>query len=127
MMIINSFQTKYIKIPTRVRIKPEAYADTKNLALRVYDDETGGLLCMATINPPDILDSNKSLKLEKGLVAIKNYSENQGVLETLIANGVIEKVAEKIIPISNGINVSVHQLTDIAFLAFYGPNHSALS
>ena len=51
------------------------------LALELVETETGEPFMMCTVNIPD---------LSYGEVAIKNYSENEGVLDFLIKEGIIE-------------------------------------
>jgi hypothetical protein len=51
------------------------------LALELVETETGEPFIMCTLNIPD---------LSYGEVAIKNYSENEGVLDFLIKEGIIE-------------------------------------
>jgi hypothetical protein len=51
------------------------------LALELVETETGEPFMMCTLNIPD---------LSYGEVAIKNYSENEGVLDFLIKEGIIE-------------------------------------
>jgi hypothetical protein len=51
------------------------------LALELVETETGEPFMMCTVNIPNLSD---------GEVAIKNYSENEGVLDFLIKEGIIE-------------------------------------
>lgn len=51
------------------------------LALELVETETGEPFMMCTVNIPD---------LSYGEVAIKNYSENEGVLDFLIKEGIVE-------------------------------------
>jgi len=50
----------------------------------LIDDEDGCQVMVATVNIPDA-------QLEKDEVIIKNYSENEGVLDFLIENGITSK------------------------------------
>ena len=52
--------------------------------LQLIDTEDGEPVMMATVNIPGTV-------LEKDEVIIKNYSENEGVLEFLIENGIVSK------------------------------------
>jgi hypothetical protein len=60
-------------------IQVERYA-TRNQAVRLLDVEDGMPVAVATLNV-DGLDLDE--------VAIKNYSENEGMYETLLENGII--------------------------------------
>jgi hypothetical protein len=51
------------------------------LALELVETKTGEPFMMCTVNIPNLSD---------GEVAIKNYSENEGVLDFLIKEGIIE-------------------------------------
>jgi hypothetical protein len=52
------------------------------LALEFLDTEDGCPIVMATVNLPDAV-------IAKDEVAIKNYSENDGILQELIEQGVV--------------------------------------
>ena len=52
-----------------------------NIALVASDMEGGSTVGILSVNTPEILPSD--------CVAIKDYSENEGVLKSLIANGVV--------------------------------------
>ena len=54
-----------------------------NIALGIYN-MSDGPICTVTVNP--------GMALPDDLIAIKNYSENSGVLESLIELGFIEDV-----------------------------------
>ena len=58
------------------------YAGNDRPAIQVIDTEDGYPYCMATVNMPD-------MDLADNEVAIKNWSENEGILECLQANGVV--------------------------------------
>lgn len=59
------------------------YPDTERLALILLDKETGEDMTVATVNMPGIF-----LRSEE--VMIKDWSENEGVLEALQKAGVVE-------------------------------------
>ncbi|MBE7512418.1 MAG: hypothetical protein HS103_06340 [Anaerolineales bacterium] len=61
------------------------YKAPKNKGIQLYDEEHMPY-ARATLNPDFLLPENH--------VAIKNYSENEGVLEALIKAGVIEETGE---------------------------------
>ena len=64
-----------------VTLKRHRYRNNNALALELVETETGMPFMMCTVNTPEISD---------GEVAIKNYSENEGVLDFLIKEGIIE-------------------------------------
>lgn len=63
-------------------IEMTRYAGNDRPAIQVIDMEDGYPYCMATVNMPD-------MDLADNEVAIKNWSENEGILECLQANGVV--------------------------------------
>lgn len=65
----------------------QRYAQPANICLRLFSPDEGPV-ATATVNP--------SILLAEGLVAIKNYSENFGVLAALEAAGVVERSGETI-------------------------------
>jgi len=60
------------------------YANNKATAITLVDMEDGCDYAVATINIPE-------LSLPSNQVVIKNYSENEGILEKLIAEGVVSE------------------------------------
>src|SRR5699024_434250 len=93
-----------------LRLVFENYQDGNNTAiiLEEYNEEYGFFeeYFIATVNV-------ESLKLGENFVAIKNYSENEGVLEALIEAGIVEKEAVTI-AYSGFVELPVHKLTDKA-------------
>lgn len=69
-------------------IEMTRYAGNDRPAIQVIDMEDGYPYCMATVNMPD-------MDLADNEVAIKNWSENEGILECLQANGVIGPVKRR--------------------------------
>jgi hypothetical protein len=63
------------------------YARPQNIALRLVDAE-GLPMATASVNPDYLLDA--------GVVAIKDYSENTGILAALVAAGAVEPTGETI-------------------------------
>ncbi len=61
-----------------------SYANGRK-AIRILDAEDGSPVMTATVNVPDE-------HIEPDEVIIKNYSENEGCLPFLIANGVVSPV-----------------------------------
>lgn len=57
------------------------------VALLLVDTKDGSLITTATINVPE-----KELKPHE--VIIKNYSENEGILDVLIENNIVEVTGE---------------------------------
>ena len=64
-----------------VVIKKEKYSNNDNVALIMEDTQDGEIITVCSVN----ID-----KLPSNMVAIKDYGENVGILEWLIANGVVE-------------------------------------
>lgn len=56
-----------------------------NTAIQLVERETGEPWAKATVNVPDLADA-----LGKGEVFIKDYSENEGMMDALVAAGVVE-------------------------------------
>ena len=52
-------------------------------AIQLFDTADHEPVCTATVNVPEV-------ELPEGYVFIKNYSENEGILETLVAAGIID-------------------------------------
>lgn len=59
-----------------------AYRDNNRVALQLIDEEDGDMVAMATVNLP-----NENLSLNE--VCIKDYSENDGMVQALVKAGVI--------------------------------------
>ena len=65
----------YMKYFTgNLEVKPFLYANPQRLGLLLVDADTGEIVTTATVNIPE----------DDYRIVIKNYSENEGVLETLI-------------------------------------------
>lgn len=62
--------------------------DNGRPALQLIDAEDGSPIATATVNLPDVA-------LGRNQVAIKDWSENEGMLEALIAAGVVKLTGEK--------------------------------
>ena len=65
------------------------YAGNDRRAIQLIDMEDGYPYCMATVNIPDAL-------IEANEVIIKNWSENEGILEALQVNGIVGPVKRRI-------------------------------
>lgn len=82
------FKTKWDNVP-KAYIVEKTYSNPSNLCLEIHDFTMGHALLIATTNvaghtcPP-------------GHVLIKNWSENEGVYEALLAAGVIGPVKKHI-------------------------------
>jgi hypothetical protein len=66
----------------RCRIDRGTYGATQRIALQLTDCADGEPVAVATVHMPDI-------SLAPDEVVIKDYSENEGMLDTLVAAGVI--------------------------------------
>jgi len=62
-------------------LKVEAYSNGRT-ALCLIDAEDGSPVCTATINVPEV-------ELKPNEVIIKNYSENEGILDVLVNAGIV--------------------------------------
>ena len=58
-------------------------------ALRLIDAEDGSPITSATVNLPD-------KRLGKNQVLVKSYSENEGLLEALVAAGVVKPTGQMV-------------------------------
>ena len=65
-------------------LKMSRYTENDRIALRLDDVNNGSPIATVTVNLPDE-------KLECDEVFIKDYSKNEGMLDTLLDNGVIEQ------------------------------------
>jgi hypothetical protein len=57
-------------------------------AISLYEKDTGEPYCVATVNLPEVM-------LKEDEVIIKNYSENEGLLDVLIKAGIVSKPIRK--------------------------------
>lgn len=64
------------------RVERASYGGTDRIALPLYAVEDGSPVAVATVNLPE-------LALAADEVLVKDYSENAGMLELLIAAGVV--------------------------------------
>ena len=62
-------------------INAGSYANGRR-AIRIVDAEDSAAVMTATVNMPDV-------DLKEGEIIIKDYSENEGCLSFLVANGVV--------------------------------------
>ena len=60
------------------------YVNNDNLALMLIDEKDGSLITKITVNTEE--------KLPEGFGYVKNYSENEGIMEVLQEEGLIKKV-----------------------------------
>jgi hypothetical protein len=86
-----------MNIPSHMRYAPSValtittatYRDSGRTAIRAIDCDTGEPVAMLSVNMPEI-------SLAEDEVLIKDYSENEGALETLLRAGIVE--ALEVIP-----------------------------
>lgn len=81
-MITFTLNSEYIK-DTQVSMLVGQYGNGRT-ALELIDSTDGEPVMVATVNVPDI-------PLEENEVIIKDYSENEGVLDCLIKEGIVSK------------------------------------
>lgn len=79
---------------------PSRYSSNNNLALKIESDD--GSICVCTVNP------NK--KLSDDVICIKDYSENEGMVDFLKNMGIISNKVESI-P-SGWVELYVYELTE---------------
>lgn len=79
------------------------YVANGNLCLIAYDDMTEEEVMRLTVNP--------SVKLTDDEICIKTYSENEGLLECLIEQGLIDPMPERSFA-SGFVMLPVHRLTE---------------
>lgn len=91
---------KYINIKN-AELVYKNYAQNNSIAIIAIDKETRETLCVCTACLPEA-------HLEEGEVLIKNYSENEGVLEDLVDMGIISSPTN-LVP-SGFINLHVCKL-----------------
>lgn len=65
-------------------VSKENYADNDRIALELIDKHNGELVAVATINVPD-----EDLKDDEAV--IKDYSENEGMLDALVKAKIVSK------------------------------------
>jgi len=80
-----------------------------NLALQVVSEEEGPI-CVCTVNPGE--------RVHNGCIAIKDFSENEGMVDTLLEMGIIQGKPLYTIP-SGWVKIPVYELTDKG-LALWG-------
>ena len=80
---IYTFQAKYETY--QVYLKFDTYRNNGRTCIELLEAGTHEPIMVATVNLSDYT------LLNPGQVLIKNYSENEGVLEFLIANGIVSK------------------------------------
>lgn len=79
------------------------YSENGNLCLIAYDDMTEEEVMRLTVNP--------SVKLTDDEICIKTYSENAGLQECLIEQGLIESTPVRVFE-SGFVVLPVHRLTE---------------
>jgi hypothetical protein len=77
------------------------YRNNNRIAIELADETTNESIAMATINLPHV-------ELNKNTVAIKNYSENEGIVEVLTKAKIIGKRVDLII--SGHCAIGIYQL-----------------
>lgn len=93
-----TFKTKYGEYPNCEFVT--GYYPNGNLALQVAIKDEGSL-CTCTVNPGQVVTHDA--------IAVKDYSENEGMVETLTTMGIIGK---ELYRIPRGrVGIPVHKLT----------------
>lgn len=78
------------------------YYENGNLAVEIWSAEDGPIT-KVTVNP--------GLSIYTDHIAIKDYSENEGMVSWLISEGLIEDTPTRII-VSGFVEIPVHKLTE---------------
>ena len=92
-----TFKTKHCSYDN-CRFIPGLY-ENGNLALCVFDEE--GLVFTCTVNP--------GFRLPDTAIAVKDYSENEGMVDALTEQGIIGRELRRV-P-SGFVTIPVHELT----------------
>lgn len=82
------FKSKYINLTTAF-LQQSEYYNGKSIHLSVYDANSGEQLCVATVN---VVNHQP----DPGCVFIKNWSENEGVYESLFKAGVVGPIIRRV-------------------------------
>lgn len=96
-----TFKTKYGNYEN-CSFRASRYSDNGNLALIVESPEEGTIMTVS-VNP--------GLKLGDDVLAVKNYSENEGIDDTLRELGIIHGEPVSVIP-SGWVDIPVYKLTE---------------
>jgi len=82
------------------------YAENGRKAIVLRDSETGEPVATATVNLADV-------RIPDNCVFVKDYSENEGMLDTLYNHGIVESGA--IVEVKSGyVFISAYRLTQEA-------------
>lgn len=96
-----AYPSAFGKVYPNCTFETASYANNGNNALQIYDEE-GEMLITCSVNP--------SKKLDKNHICIKDYSENEGMVNFLSKMGIIGKWVEDI-P-SGWVVLPVYELTE---------------
>lgn len=88
-----NIKTRYIDYPCTIE-----FAQYRNgqIAIRLFDANTGELAATATASLEGVSDIDWRDSQWKGITAIKDYSENEGVFDSLVNAGVIEPIGSAV-------------------------------
>ena len=78
--------TSDVDLTTQLEVKVTKYANGQN-AIQLLEDGMPYTTATVAVNVP----GEASYPIEENDVVIKNYSENEGILESLIDGGIIEE------------------------------------
>jgi hypothetical protein len=73
----------------------DKYTDNGRTALILLDEHDYETVSVATVNVPEA-------RLEPSEVIIKNYSENEGMLEFLVREGIVQDTGKKVKTVKTG-------------------------
>ena len=101
-----------MNIPSHMRYAPaisltleQHHYSNGRLAIRAVDCDTGEPIATLTVNMPEIF-------LEPGEILIKDYSENEGALESLLLAALVEPLA--VIPCGHAEAIKCKLIKDLA-------------
>lgn len=77
------------------------YQNNDRTAIEIVEEETGESVAMASVNLSD-------LELAPNTIAIKNYSENGGMVKALLEAGIIGKCVDLVI--SGHVSIGIYEL-----------------
>lgn len=79
------------------------YYENGRTAIMLLDVEDNGPVAKATVNVPEV-------ELKDDQIIIKDYSENEGMTEALIAGGIVQPEEDDMVPVGYCV-CPVHTLT----------------
>lgn len=85
-------------------LRRDKYLVGDRICLQLVDANNGELIATATVNLPET-------PLEDGEVFIKDYSENEGMLDALVEAGVVEDTGRRVL--SGFVSIPVCRILEV--------------